>query len=133
MRVVRLISRACWLGQERTGCASIVQLGAGAGAGTTLLAPRRGGDRQVPSAGGAGGLGSKPGVDALGMEAMAALRQDANELAVGELGKAYGAVEQRDAPRSGGGGGVERERGERADSLLFEALVGRSGEGDGGR
>lgn len=67
------------------------------------------------------------------MEAMAALRQDANELAVGELGKAYGAVEQRDAPRSGGGGGVERERGERADSLLFEALVGRSGEGDGGR
>lgn len=55
---------------------------------------------------------------------MAALRQDADDLAVGELREAYGAIDQLGAT-PGGGRGVEGERGEREESLLLDALVGR--------
>lgn len=77
-------------------------------------------------------MGSQPCVDALGMEAVAALWQDAEHLAVGEIGEADGAIEQHDPAGGGGGGGVERKRGEHADGLLLEAFVGRSGEGGEG-
>lgn len=77
--------------------------------GAAALAPRRrSGDHQDSAAGGAGGMGPEPRVDATGMEPVAALRQDADHVAVGELGEADGAVDQLNAAAGsvGGGGGV---------------------------
>lgn len=53
-------------------------------------------------------MGPEPRVDATGMEPVAALRQDADHVAVGELGEADGAVDQLNAAAGsvGGGGGV---------------------------
>lgn len=52
---------------------------------------------------------AEPRVDAAGVEPVPALRQDADIVAVGELGEADSALHQLDAA-SGGGRGVEGER-----------------------
>ncbi|RRT72164.1 hypothetical protein B296_00019137 [Ensete ventricosum] len=107
--------------RNRADAAALGRLGVGGanaigGVRAAPLAPRwRGGDHQEPAAGGSGRVGQEPRVDAPGVEPVPALREDADLIAVGELGEADGAVDQLDAARpgcgrgrsgcSGGGGG----------------------------
>ncbi|KAK9109535.1 hypothetical protein Sjap_017595 [Stephania japonica] len=73
-------------------------------------------------AGGAGRVGSEPRVDAADVEAVAALGQHSDLVALSEVGEADGAVGGQ-FPGGGGGGGVG-ELGEGVEGLLLEALVG---------
>lgn len=76
------------------------------------------------AAGGAGGARPEPRIDAADVEAVAAPRQHAQVLPVGELREAYHALGRR-----GGERGAEGDGGERVDGLPLEALGRRVGRG----
>lgn len=71
---------------------------------------------------------AKPGVNTGDVESVAAVGEDSDLVALGELGQADGALSELPLD---GGSRVEGELGEGAESLLLEALVRESWRGGG--
>lgn len=81
-------------------------------------------DHEHTAAGGAVGVSREPRVDAADVESVAAVRQDADLVALRELGEADGALREAAAHSRGG----VRHLGQRLEGLLLEPLSWRRGE-----